>query len=177
LRLDLRVWGSPGPVPRHVFIEEARMAQDIFALLKDRVDGDLLDASPGLRVVANMAVGYDNIDVAGCTRREISSPTPGVLTETTADLAFTLSPPPGGWARSSGACAAAGGHMGPGTSPGPGCSWRLPKDSGAWEDRPSGSRKAVRLGMKVLYSDLHRNVPLAGDTYSHLGSWHYTRPP
>ncbi|MEW6081878.1 MAG: hypothetical protein AB1576_08925 [Bacillota bacterium] len=88
---DLRVCGSPGPVPRHVFLEEARMAQGIFTLLTDRVDGEILDASPGLRVVANMAVGYDNIDVAECTRRGISSPTPGVLTETTADLAFAPS--------------------------------------------------------------------------------------
>jgi len=88
---DLRVWGSPGPVPRDVFLEEAGVAEGIFTLLTDRVDRELLDASPRLRVVANMAVGYDNIDVAECTRRGILvTNTPGVLTETTADLALAL---------------------------------------------------------------------------------------
>ena len=51
----------------------------------------LLDALPGLKVVSNFAVGFDNIDVAACTRRRIpAGNTPGVLTETTADLAFAL---------------------------------------------------------------------------------------
>ena len=56
-----------------------------------RVDEDLLEHAPHLRVVANVAVGYDNIDVAACTRRRIVvTNTPEVLTETTADLAFAL---------------------------------------------------------------------------------------
>jgi glyoxylate reductase len=55
------------------------------------VDAALLDAAPKLRVVSQMAVGYDNIDVAACAARGIAvGNTPGVLTETTADLAFAL---------------------------------------------------------------------------------------
>ncbi len=63
-------------------------AEGILCLFGDRVD---FDASPRLRVVSVMAVGYDNIDVAEATRRGILvTNTPGVLTETTADLAFAL---------------------------------------------------------------------------------------
>ena len=64
----------------------------LLSLLTDRVDDELLDAAgPQLRVVSNFAVGYDNIDVAACARRGVKvGNTPGVLTETTADLAFAL---------------------------------------------------------------------------------------
>jgi glyoxylate reductase len=64
----------------------------LITLLGDRVDDTILDAAgPRLRVVANVAVGYDNIDVAECARRGvIVTNTPGVLTDATADLAFAL---------------------------------------------------------------------------------------
>jgi lactate dehydrogenase-like 2-hydroxyacid dehydrogenase len=64
----------------------------LLSLLTDRVDDELLDAAgPALRVVSNFAVGFDNVDVPACTRRGIPvGNTPGVLTETTADLAFAL---------------------------------------------------------------------------------------
>ena len=64
----------------------------LLTLLTDRVDDELLDAAgPQLKVVSNFAVGFDNIDVPACTRRGIPvGNTPGVLTETTADLAFAL---------------------------------------------------------------------------------------
>jgi lactate dehydrogenase-like 2-hydroxyacid dehydrogenase len=64
----------------------------ILTLLTDRVDEELLDAAgPRLRVVSNLAVGYDNVDVPACARRGIAvGNTPGVLTETTADLAWAL---------------------------------------------------------------------------------------
>jgi glyoxylate reductase len=64
----------------------------IVSLLTDRIDADVLDAGKGrLRVVANVAVGYDNIDVRGAAERGIVvCNTPGVLTETTADTAFML---------------------------------------------------------------------------------------
>jgi lactate dehydrogenase-like 2-hydroxyacid dehydrogenase len=66
--------------------------EGLLALLTDRVDEELLDAAgPQLKVVSNFAVGFDNIDVPACTRRGIPvGNTPGVLTETTADLAFAL---------------------------------------------------------------------------------------
>src|ERR1039458_9098759 len=57
----------------------------------DRVDAELLDSCPGLKVVANFGVGFNNIDVAAATARKIPvTNTPGVLTDTTADMAFTL---------------------------------------------------------------------------------------
>ncbi len=66
-------------------------ADALLSMLTDRVDAELLDAAPRLKVVANLAVGYDNIDVAAATaRRVVVTNTPGVLTDATADLAFTL---------------------------------------------------------------------------------------
>jgi glyoxylate reductase len=67
-------------------------ANAVITLLHDRVDDAFLDAAgPSLRVVANVAVGYDNIDVEACARRGVvATNTPGVLTEATADLAFAL---------------------------------------------------------------------------------------
>ncbi len=72
---------------------EARLgdAEGLFCLLTVKVNEDLLARAPRLRVVSNMAVGYDNIDVAACTRRGIPvGNTPGVLTEATADLTMAL---------------------------------------------------------------------------------------
>ncbi len=64
----------------------------MLALLTDKVDDEFLDAAgPQLKVVSNYAVGFDNIDVAACARRGVAvGNTPGVLTDTTADLAWTL---------------------------------------------------------------------------------------
>jgi glyoxylate reductase len=63
----------------------------LITLITDRVDAELLDQAPTLRVVSNLAVGYDNIDVAACTAHGVAvCNTPGVLTETVADLAFAL---------------------------------------------------------------------------------------
>lgn len=65
--------------------------EGILCLLLFRVDRAVLDAAPKLKVVSNMAVGYDNIDIAACKERGvIVCNTPGVLTETTADLAWAL---------------------------------------------------------------------------------------
>jgi glyoxylate reductase len=63
----------------------------LICLLTEKIDDELLAAAPRLRSVANIAVGYDNIDVDACTRRDVAvSNTPGVLDETTADFAWTL---------------------------------------------------------------------------------------
>ena len=66
--------------------------EGVLTLLTDRVDDEFLDAAgAGLKVVSNYAVGFDNVDVPACTRRGIPvGNTPGVLTETTADLAWAL---------------------------------------------------------------------------------------
>ena len=73
-------------------LEEAIKGVDgIITLLSDNIDAELIDMNPDLEVIANYAVGYDNIDVEACSDRDIAvSNTPGVLTETTADLAWAL---------------------------------------------------------------------------------------
>lgn len=66
-------------------------ARALMCLLTDKVDAALMDAAPQLEIIANVAVGYNNVDVAAATERDIVvSNTPDVLTETTADLAFAL---------------------------------------------------------------------------------------
>ncbi|MCL5999358.1 MAG: D-glycerate dehydrogenase [Chloroflexi bacterium] len=88
---DATVWQDDLPPPRAVLLERAHDCDGLVTLLTDKVDGELFDAAPHLKVVANYAVGFDNIDVMAATQRGIPvTNTPGVLTETTADLAFTL---------------------------------------------------------------------------------------
>ena len=63
----------------------------LYCMLTNRIDAEVLDAAPNLKIIANMAVGFNNIDVAEATKRRIpASNTPGVLTDTTADFAWTL---------------------------------------------------------------------------------------
>lgn len=72
-------------------IERARGCQAIISQLTDRLDAGVIGQLEGVRIIANVAVGYDNIDVAAATARGIAvTNTPGVLTETTADFAFAL---------------------------------------------------------------------------------------
>ena len=88
---DVDLWDDDQPIPRAVLLQKVRDIDGIFCLLTERIDDEFLDAAPNLKVVSNMAVGFDNIDVAACTRRGLPvGNTPGVLTDTTADLAFTL---------------------------------------------------------------------------------------
>jgi len=89
---DATIWEDDLPPPRGVLLEAIRGCDGVLTLLTDRVDAEFLDAAgPQLKVVSNYAVGFDNIDVPVCTTRGIpAGNTPGVLTETTADLAFAL---------------------------------------------------------------------------------------
>jgi glyoxylate reductase len=84
--------GPPEAIPREEFLKRAKGKDGLLTMLSDRVDAELLDAAgPQLKIVANHAVGYDNIDVAECTRRGVQvANTPDVLTEATADLAWAL---------------------------------------------------------------------------------------
>jgi len=89
---DLAEWDSESqPVPRAELLRAVGDADGVLTLLTDRVDEEFLDAAPRCRVVANMAVGYDNVDVDALTRRGVLlTNTPDVLTETTADLVWAL---------------------------------------------------------------------------------------
>ena len=89
---EVDLWTDELPPPRDELLRRVAGADGLLSLLTDRVDDELLDAAgPQLKVVSNFAVGFDNIDVPACTRRRIpAGNTPGVLTETTADLAFAL---------------------------------------------------------------------------------------
>ncbi len=83
--------GRDAPIPRRRLLEGIREATALVCMGTDRIDAALLRAAPRLRVVANVAVGYNNIDVGAATGLGIwVTNTPGVLTETTADLAWTL---------------------------------------------------------------------------------------
>ena len=88
---QVEVWPDQEPPPRDELLRRAARADALLTLLTDRVDAELLEGAPRLRIVSNMAVGYDNIDVAAATARGVLvTNTPGVLTETTADFAFAL---------------------------------------------------------------------------------------
>ncbi len=94
LRSAGETWVSPHdrPLATEELHAAVAGADAVVSLLHDRVDDSLLDAAGrALRIVANVAVGYDNIDVEACARRGVvATNTPGVLTEATADLAFAL---------------------------------------------------------------------------------------
>ena len=89
---DARVWDQELPPTRDELLRAIEGCEGVLTLLTDRVDDEFLDrAGAQLKVVSNFAVGFDNIDVAACTRRGVAvGNTPGVLTDTTADLAFAL---------------------------------------------------------------------------------------
>ena len=87
------VWIHEGedPVPRDQLKAELADAEGLICLLTDRIDCELLAAASSLRIVANVAVGYENIDIAAARERGIVvTNTPDVLTEATADLTFAL---------------------------------------------------------------------------------------
>jgi glyoxylate reductase len=91
-RFDADVWDGEMAMPRDQLLERIEGKIAAITLLTERVDAEVLGAAgPGLVIVANYAVGFDNIDVEECTRRGVlATNTPEVLTETTADTAWAL---------------------------------------------------------------------------------------
>ena len=88
---DAEVWTDPLPPPHDVLRQKVTNCDGLVSLLTDRIDAALLDAAPRLKVVANYAVGFNNIDVKAATERGVAvGNTPGVLTDATADMAFCL---------------------------------------------------------------------------------------
>lgn len=88
---EMDVWPEQMPPAKSVIMERIADCEGLLSLLTDEVDGALMDAAPKLKVVSNYAVGFNNIDVDAATERGILvANTPGVLTGTTADLAWSL---------------------------------------------------------------------------------------
>jgi D-3-phosphoglycerate dehydrogenase len=78
-------------ITREELIEGVKDKEGLLCLLTDRIDEEIIDCGKNLRIIANYAVGYDNVDVKAATKRKIPvTNTPGVLTDTTADMAWAL---------------------------------------------------------------------------------------
>lgn len=88
---EVRLWEEELPPTPERLDELLRGCDGAVTLLTDQIDGAVLDREPKLRVISNFAVGFDNVDLPAATRRGVAvCNTPGVLTETTADFAWTL---------------------------------------------------------------------------------------
>jgi glyoxylate reductase len=88
---EMEYWTQPERISKEELFRRVTDKEGLLCLLTERVNEELLRAAPKLRIAANVAVGFDNIDVPACTKRGVvATNTPGVLDETTADFAWTL---------------------------------------------------------------------------------------
>ena len=88
---DVTYWPEDSPMPRDQLLAAVENADGVLSHPASRFDRELLERAPCLRVVSNIAVGYDNVDVAACTEhRVLVCNTPGVLTDATADVTLAL---------------------------------------------------------------------------------------
>ena len=88
---DAEYWEKPERPPREEVLRRVKDKEGLICLLTEKVNAELLQAAAQLKIAANVAVGFDNIDVPACTKRGVvATNTPGVLDETTADFAWTL---------------------------------------------------------------------------------------
>ena len=92
LQYDVEIWDQELPIPRAILLEKVVGCDAILCMLSDRIDEEvMLAAGENLKVIGNYAVGYNNIDISFATKKGISvGNTPDVLTDATADIAFTL---------------------------------------------------------------------------------------
>lgn len=89
--MDVQIWQGKSAPSREQLIDAVKDCNGLLCMLTEKIDQSVLDACPKLRVISSMSVGVDHIDVTALTAREIRlGHTPGVLVETTADLAFSL---------------------------------------------------------------------------------------
>ena len=88
---EVEYWAKPERPPREEVMRRVKDKEGLVCLLTEKINEEFLVAAPKLRIAANVAVGFDNIDVAACTKRGVAATnTPGVLDETTADFAWAL---------------------------------------------------------------------------------------
>ena len=89
--VDAEIWDFETPPPYEVILEKVRGKDGLLCLLTDRIDAKVINAGSQLKVISQIAVGFDNIDISEATSRGIRvGNTPGVLTDATADLTFAL---------------------------------------------------------------------------------------
>ncbi|MBW4623168.1 MAG: D-glycerate dehydrogenase [Cyanosarcina radialis HA8281-LM2] len=87
----VEVWPERQPPPYEVLLEKVKAIDGLLCLLTDRIDRQLLETGTALKVISQMAVGYDNIDISAASARGIPvGHTPGVLTDATADFTWAL---------------------------------------------------------------------------------------
>jgi glyoxylate reductase len=166
---DAEIWQDELPPPRDALLKAIEGCDGVLTLLTDKVDDEFLDhAGPQLKVVSNFAVGFDNVDIAACTKRGVAvGNTPGVLTETTADLAWALLMAAarrlpeadryvrdGQWRT-----------WGPMLLMGPDVSGATLGIVGFGRIGQAMARRARGFGMRILYQDLHRASPLVEAEY------------
>ena len=157
---EMDLWTDELPPPRDELLRRVAGCDGVLTLLTDQVDDAFLDAAgPGLKVVSNYAVGFDNIDVAACARRGVAvGNTPGVLTETTADLAFALLMAAARRLPEGDRYVRAGQWKtwGPMLLLGPDVHGATIGIVGFGRIGQAVARRALGFGMQILYHDLHR---------------------
>jgi len=90
-RFDVEVWRDEMPPSKSGLVKKVKKADGLICLLTEQIDKDVIEAGPKLRGISQVAVGFNNIDIAAATEKGIYvTNTPGVLTDTTADFAFAL---------------------------------------------------------------------------------------
>jgi glyoxylate reductase len=88
---EMEHWSSAGRLPRSELLKRVSSCEALICVITEKVDEELLSLAPKLRIAATVSVGYDHIDVDACTRHKVAvTNTPGVLDDTTADLAWAL---------------------------------------------------------------------------------------
>lgn len=89
---EVRMWPEENtPAPREKLLEEAKEAHALWTMLSDQIDSEVFDAAPNLKIVTNLAVGHNNVDLEAARKHHVMvTNTPDVLTESTADLTFAL---------------------------------------------------------------------------------------
>jgi lactate dehydrogenase-like 2-hydroxyacid dehydrogenase len=167
---DATVWPDDLPPPRDELLRAVAGCDGVLTLLTDRVDDEFLDAAgPQLKVVSNYAVGFDNVHVPACTARGIPvGNTPGVLTETTADLAFALMMAAGRRLPEGDRYVRAGKWKtwGPMLLLGPDVHGATIGIVGFGRIGQAVARRAAGFGMKILYHDVQRADPAVEDEHS-----------
>jgi len=158
-RFDVDYWAAQERPPRDELLRRVADKDALICLLTEKVNDELLNRAPKLRIAATVSVGYDNIDVAACTRRKIvATHTPGVLDDTTADFAFALLMAIARRVVEADACMRSGGWTG----------WNLDQFCGAdvfgktlgilgfGRIGRSLAKRAQGFNMRILYSDAKR---------------------